>query len=50
MTDIAGLITIGVSAFAATNIDDIFVLMMKEPQFRNVSVVRSDVPVVKLVL
>ena len=28
MTDIAGLITIGVSAFAATNIDDIFVLMI----------------------
>ena len=26
MTDIAGLITIGVSALAATNIDDIFVL------------------------
>src|SRR5919107_3157563 len=28
MTDIPGLITIGVGAFAATNIDDIFVLMM----------------------
>ena len=28
MTDIAGSITIGVSAFAATNIDDIFVLMI----------------------
>jgi cadmium resistance protein CadD (predicted permease) len=28
MTDIAGLIAIGVAAFAATNIDDIFVLMM----------------------
>ncbi|HEY6950291.1 MAG TPA: hypothetical protein VI146_06745 [Nitrososphaeraceae archaeon] len=26
--DLAGLITIGVSAFIATNIDDIFVLMM----------------------
>jgi cadmium resistance protein CadD (predicted permease) len=28
MTDIPGLIPIGVAAFAATNIDDIFVLMM----------------------
>jgi cadmium resistance protein CadD (predicted permease) len=28
MTDIPGLIAIGVAAFAATNIDDIFVLMM----------------------
>ena len=28
MTDIAGLITIGVSALAATNIDDIFVLVI----------------------
>ena len=28
MTDIAGLIAIGVAAFVATNIDDIFVLMM----------------------
>jgi cadmium resistance protein CadD (predicted permease) len=28
MTDIAGLIAIGVAAFTATNIDDIFVLMM----------------------
>ena len=28
MTDIPGLIAIGIAAFAATNIDDIFVLMM----------------------
>jgi cadmium resistance protein CadD (predicted permease) len=28
MVDIVGLIAIGVSAFAATNIDDIFVLML----------------------
>jgi cadmium resistance protein CadD (predicted permease) len=28
MTDIAGLIAIGIAAFIATNIDDIFVLMM----------------------
>ena len=28
MADISGLIAIGISGFAATNIDDIFVLMM----------------------
>ncbi len=28
MADIPGLIAIGISGFAATNIDDIFVLMM----------------------
>jgi cadmium resistance protein CadD (predicted permease) len=28
MTDIVSLVTIGISAFVATNIDDIFILMM----------------------